>query len=105
MDSNEISRVTRSKEAAQAAYNRMSKWYDFLAGESEKKYQDIGLRLLNVRPGESVLEIGFGTGQAILALAEAVGETGRVYGLDISEGMVTWPSPGSGKQRWKSGSS
>lgn len=34
---NEICRVTRSKEQAKAAYDKMSKWYDVLAGSMEKK--------------------------------------------------------------------
>ena len=84
----EISRVTRSKEAAKASYNRMSKGYDLLTGESEKKFKDIGLQFLNIQPGETVLEIGFGTGKTLLPLARSVGETGKVYGLDISRGML-----------------
>jgi ubiquinone/menaquinone biosynthesis C-methylase UbiE len=83
-----MSRVTRSKEEAKASYNRMSKWYDVLTGESEKKFKDIGLQFLSVQPGETVLEIGFGTGRTLLPLARSVGETGKVYGLDISEGML-----------------
>ncbi len=84
----EISRVTRSKADARVSYDRMSSWYDFLAGGSEKKYQDIGISMLDLQPGEKVLEIGFGTGRALLSLAHAVGEAGKVYGLDLSEGML-----------------
>jgi SAM-dependent methyltransferase len=38
--------------------------------------------------GESVLEIGRGTGAATVLFAEAVGERGRVVGVDISEPML-----------------
>jgi len=47
----------------------------------------MGLKKLGVGEGETVLEIGFGTGHCILALAESLGEFGIVYGIDISEGM------------------
>jgi ubiquinone/menaquinone biosynthesis C-methylase UbiE len=87
--STRISKVTRSKEEARASYNRLSKVYDLLAGESEKTYKDTGLQFLCVQPGEIVLEIGFGTGKTLVPLSRSVGATGKVYGLDISEGMLS----------------
>jgi demethylmenaquinone methyltransferase/2-methoxy-6-polyprenyl-1,4-benzoquinol methylase len=66
----------------------MSRWYDLLSNRFERKFRDTGLSLLEATGGETILEIGFGTGHSIVALARAVGSTGMVYGIDISDGML-----------------
>jgi demethylmenaquinone methyltransferase/2-methoxy-6-polyprenyl-1,4-benzoquinol methylase len=83
-----ISRVTRSKEKAKENYNRLSHWYDFIAGKSEEKYRNLGFQLLGLKPGEKILEIGFGTGQCLVPLFEAVEPGGLVAGIDLSDGMA-----------------
>lgn len=44
--------------------------------------------LLDVEPGDSVLDVGCGTGEDALAIAHRVGSDGRVVGVDASEEMV-----------------
>ena len=84
----EICRVTRSKRQAKAAYDRLGRWYDLIVGWSEKSARGIGLKKLNAGEGERVLEIGFGTGHCLLALAQSVGDSGRVDGIDLAETML-----------------
>ena len=59
-----------------------------LAGLSEKKYKEMGLQILDIQAGEQVLELGFGTGQCLIKLVESTGETGNVFGVDLSQGML-----------------
>lgn len=44
--------------------------------------------LCRLGPGDSALDIATGTGDFALALARAVGPTGKVVGADFSEGML-----------------
>jgi len=68
-------------------YDCISGAYDDLADANEHVAREMGERLLNPQPGERVLEIGFGTGNSLLNLADQVGEEGAVCGVDVSEGM------------------
>jgi predicted methyltransferase len=46
------------------------------------------LKALDLRPGEVVADIGSGSGYFTLRFARAVGETGRVYAVDVSPDMI-----------------
>ncbi len=84
----EILRVFQSKAETKAFYDKISPVYDLLAEHSEGPVRRLGLEKLDARPGEKVLEVGFGTGHCLVSLAQSVGPTGKVYGLDLSERML-----------------
>ncbi len=66
----------------------MSRSYDLFAGAFEKRLRNKALARLEIAEGEAVLEVGFGTGHCLKQIAEAVGEAGRVCGVDLSAGML-----------------
>jgi demethylmenaquinone methyltransferase/2-methoxy-6-polyprenyl-1,4-benzoquinol methylase len=87
-NNSQIGAVTRSKQQAKTIYDRLSRWYDLLIEPGEQKFRDAGLQKLQAAAGEKILEIGCGPGGCLRALAQSVSNSGQVYGLDISVGML-----------------
>lgn len=83
-----VAPVERTAAEARTTYDRLAPWYDYVEAPFERRARAAGLRLLDVRPGERILEIGFGTGHTLSALAPQVGARGSVIGVDLSMGMV-----------------
>lgn len=57
----------------------------------DKQLSPLGIRAmdaLHIRPGETVVDLGCGTGQTLLQLAERVGAGGHVVGIDISAPLL-----------------
>lgn len=82
-----ITRVPRSKSSAREFYDRISGFYDLLTTLGERRIIAAGLQKLAVQRSECILEIGFGTGNALVVLTDAAGAAGKVCGIDISSGM------------------
>lgn len=80
---------TTDEKLTKSFYDRISHSYDTIADSNEHVAREKGLTALAIQEGESVLEIGYGTGHSLVALAKAVGTTGKVRGVDISDGMKT----------------
>ena len=57
--------------------------FNKLASAEKNKPSEI-LAKLDIKPGQTVVEIGVGGGYYIERFAEMVGETGRVYGVDTN---------------------
>jgi ubiquinone/menaquinone biosynthesis C-methylase UbiE len=54
----------------------------------ERAFREKILRLARLQPGESVLDVGCGTGTLAIAAKAHVGPTGAVYGIDASLEMI-----------------
>lgn len=74
-------------------------YWNSLVGDTWARMQDrldraftpVTAALLSVaapQPGESVLDVGCGTGETTLAVAGAVGDDGDALGIDISEALL-----------------
>jgi len=72
----------------QRQYDRLSGIYDLISGRSEGIPRSTGLTRLRINPGECVLEIGAGTGAALLELIRSTAPGGKVFGIDLSTGML-----------------
>jgi ubiquinone/menaquinone biosynthesis C-methylase UbiE len=79
-----------SAEQISHRYDRLAVIYGpiSIALMLRRRMRDEAVRRLAVRPGDSVLEVGCGTGANLRRLVEKVGGTGAVTGIDISPGML-----------------
>ena len=70
----------------------MASYYDLLAAlmtfGRERELRDRLAALVDLAPGESVLDVGCGTGSLALAAKRRVGRTGMVTGIDASPEMI-----------------
>jgi len=83
----DVLRVLQSKSETKAFYDKISKVYDLLSEHSEAPVRKAGLKKLAPGAGETILEIGYGTGHCLVDLARAVEPGGRIFGIDLSGGM------------------
>ncbi len=84
--------IKDANEAQRHYWNTVAgpRWVAGQGFRERRNQESLALLLdcLRLTGGESVLEIGCGTGAVTLPLAQAVGEHGRVVAVDISEPML-----------------
>jgi ubiquinone/menaquinone biosynthesis C-methylase UbiE len=72
-----------------------AKRYDFtaqpyyLVGFREWAYREKAVKALALEPGDTVIEIGCGTGLNFALLESAVRSTGKIVGLDSTDSMLS----------------
>jgi ubiquinone/menaquinone biosynthesis C-methylase UbiE len=74
---------------AQAFYGRWARLYDAIATlPGIGSWRERAVRSLCLSPGDTVVEMGCGTGANLPHLREAVGSRGTVVGVDLTRGML-----------------
>jgi ubiquinone/menaquinone biosynthesis C-methylase UbiE len=75
-------------EKIKRKYRRNARWYDWLMARPTETLRCEAIRRLALRVGDRVLDLGCGTGLSLPLLREAVGDTGVVYGIELSPEML-----------------
>jgi demethylmenaquinone methyltransferase/2-methoxy-6-polyprenyl-1,4-benzoquinol methylase len=87
-----FSAMILSKEEAKHVYRRTARFYDLalwvyrLFGTGRHRRQAV--HALHLQPGDTVVDMGCGTGLNFRLLQKAVGPEGRIVGVDLTDAML-----------------
>ncbi len=82
------------KKEIQDLYRKRAKRYDisanlyYLIGFRVAKYRKMAISQLALKPGDTLLELGCGTGLNFKYAMQDVGPTGKLIGIDLTDAML-----------------
>jgi len=95
-----------TKNELRTLYNKRAGRYDltanlyYLVGFREYAYRRKAIRALDLSKGDTVVEISCGTGLNFPLLQDAVGEEGRIIGVDLTDSMLNKAAERVGANGW-----
>lgn len=95
-----------SKDDLIELYQKRAKHYDitaslyYLIGFRDWKYRKLAVSALNPARGDTVIEIGCGTGLNFNLLEELVGPEGKIIGVDITDYMIAQAKKRVEENKW-----
>jgi demethylmenaquinone methyltransferase/2-methoxy-6-polyprenyl-1,4-benzoquinol methylase len=85
------------EEKVHYVFERIAKRYDLmnsvLSAGFHKRWRKLTLKKMNIRPGQSAIDVCTGTGDWAIAMAQQVGPEGKIVGLDFSQEMLRYSYP------------
>jgi demethylmenaquinone methyltransferase/2-methoxy-6-polyprenyl-1,4-benzoquinol methylase len=96
-----------SKQTIQGMYDSGAKYYDLttqlyrLIGLRMNAYRSRAVKLLGIKRGDFIVELGCGTGLNFPFLMEKIGPNGRLLGVDLTSGMLEQARNRVERSGWK----
>jgi Methylase involved in ubiquinone/menaquinone biosynthesis len=86
-DPNGIGKFYMGREIAMVMGHQAADWLDRPEREEEER-PSILLRLLSIKPGQALVDLGAGSGYLTFPMAKMVGPKGKVYAVEIQQEML-----------------
>ena len=89
-----MSQIDRSRERLIETYSKKAKHYDITSrlypapGYPQRAQRRGAMRELDLRPGDTVIDIACGTGLNFPLIEEVIGPAGRIVGVDLTDAML-----------------
>lgn len=86
--------MTLSKDEIFQLYRERAKYYDvsansdYLIGFREQAYRKMAVEKLHLQKGDTVVEIGCGTGLNFPLIQRYIGQEGKIIGIDLTDKML-----------------
>lgn len=99
--------ITMENQQLVNTYRKRAKYYDWLSrlyyliGFRYTGYRKKAVKALGLKQGDTVVEIGCGTGANIPLLQEEVGPTGKIIGVDLTDAMLEQARQQVAQAGWK----
>jgi demethylmenaquinone methyltransferase/2-methoxy-6-polyprenyl-1,4-benzoquinol methylase len=79
--------VTRTYRKRARHYDLTARLY-YLVGYPQRTHRRMAVQALQLQPGDTVVEVGCGTGLNFPLIQRAIGPEGRIVGLDLTDAML-----------------
>ena len=89
-----MNQIDRTRERLIETYRKNAKHYDITSrfypapGYPQRAHRRRAAQALCLRPGDSVVEIGCGTGLNFSLIEQVIGPGGRIVGVDLTDAML-----------------
>ena len=95
-----------NKDEIRELYRKRARNYDFTAnlyyliGCRETKYREMAISESGLKPGDTVIEIGCGTGLNFKYVRQFIGDSGQLIGVDLTDAMLEQAESRVNKNGW-----